>query len=188
MLTDVPESGWYRLEARWDGAHLDALPDLPAEARAHAERPDGFVVDIRPDGAWVVATSTTGFTYGGLALVDLIGTDGQAPRLTVGDSPEIPLRAVVHMMRPKQHPFELAEYQAFLRRVVARGRYSLLFLHVGGAVRLESAPELAHKRSLDPEELRLILGEARALGAHHTAIFTDRGVTPVVWSDMLVEG
>lgn len=142
----------------------EEVPNISPEALALAREPEGFALHTGPAGALVVATDAAGFTYGSLALVDLFGTDGRAPRVTVGDAPEVALRGVVHLLNPRQHHLDLDEYRAFLDRVVARGRFNLLFLHVGGAVRLESAPDLAQRGAADPELYRQIVREARALG------------------------
>lgn len=145
-------------------APVAEAPSLPAEALELAGRPEGFAVQSGPAGAWVVASSVGGATYGSLALADAIGTDGRTGGGSFADAPALPLRAVVHMMVSRQQPFELESARAFLHRIVARGRFNLLVLHVAGSVRYSSLPELNHSRSIDPELLRQLVGEARALG------------------------
>lgn len=136
--------------------------DVPAAIRDHAGAAEGFGLDLRAQ-AVVAAASPRGAVYGVLAFADAI-TAAPSALLLLGDQPAIAQRVLYHELNLSRGPMDLTVWRAYLRRVVARGRYNTLFIGVRNSVRLTSQPELAHANALAPNELQALVGEAQVLG------------------------
>lgn len=136
--------------------------DVPAEIRAHAGAPEGFGLDLRAR-AVVSAASPRGAVFGALALVDALSSP-PSELLLLGDRPAIAQRVLYHELNLSRGPMDLSVWRAYLRRVVARGRYNTLFIGLRNSVRLQGQPELAHANALAPNELQALVGEAQVLG------------------------
>lgn len=146
---------------------LGAAGGLPrsvsAAARSMAEAPEGFAV-VLGDRAVVAASSLRGATYGALALADALAERPAGP-LVLADRPAIETRVLYQELNLSgSGPMDLTMWRAYVRRVVARGRYNTLYLGLRNSVVLPGLPELAHANALAPNELQAMIAEARLLG------------------------
>lgn len=134
--------------------------------RADANKAEAFYLQVHRRGAAVVAPDLRGAVYGALALVDAIGMDGETSAFIAVDWPEMPLRIFYHVVDPthRGRGMDIDRYVRFLRRVLARGRYNTIGLHLGSQFPFQTHPELKRDHALTPEGLEQLLGAATELG------------------------
>lgn len=142
---------------------LDTLAGaLPPGA---ADHPMAFGVAVTPDGATLGARDTRTATWAALALADLVGPDGAAPAAALLDWPDVDERVLYHAINLRAQPGWSAEtHAAFLRRVVARGRYTDLVLAPYDSFVLPGAPRVVGPHSRPVSELEAVIAAGRALG------------------------
>ncbi|MFC1403574.1 MULTISPECIES: beta-N-acetylhexosaminidase [Streptacidiphilus] len=130
-LPDAPTGPGPRLR-------LELVPDHPATAEQSALGPQGYLLDIRPDGATLAAPAEAGLLSGIQTLRQLLppealdperplGADGHWPCLTIRDSPRLPWRGfmldVVRHFFPLSYLLELVDELALLK-------FNVLQLHL----------------------------------------------------------
>ncbi len=131
-------------------------------ARALAKKDGGFAIAVGERGAAVLAETTSGATYGALALADLLGRDGTSAPMVAADAPVLTRRLFHWDLGINQG--RVPELVDFVRRAVARGRYNEIVLELGGGYNFPSHPELAPRVGLDEAGVRTLVKEAQALG------------------------
>ena len=138
-----------------DYSALSAPPDW---------HPEAFSIDI-DTRATVAALGLRGAVYGAMALVDLLGEDGQVPAMTIRDSPDVDDRILYHQLNlSSRGPLAVSDWVAFLEQVVVRGRYNQIYLNLLDSYAFTSHPELMGKNPLTPQQLAEMLEAARSLG------------------------
>jgi hypothetical protein len=126
---------------------------------------DAFSLHVRGRSVRVGANSLRGAVTGALALADAVGPDGGSPSLTAFDWPDVDERVLYHSINVRARPDWTVDDQIrFLRRVVARGRYTTLYLAIRDGVVLPSHPELATRDAISVAEFQRIIAAGRALG------------------------
>ncbi len=142
---------------------LDALPGaLPEGERSH---PQAFAVVVDRRGATLGVRDARTATWAALALADLLGTDGTAPALALLDWPDIDERPLYHSLNLRGRPdWSTADYARFVRRVVARGRYTTLYVAPWEAVPYPSRPELERRWTRPASDWQALFADARSLG------------------------
>ena len=125
-----------------------------------------FELLVRADRVEVTASSRAAATWAALAVVDLLVVhDLEPPTAVIHDQPDLPERTLVHRIDGVHRaPRDLDEHIAFLRRVVARGRYTAVVLVLRGGYQYTSHPELAQTGALSEDELRRLLDTLDGLG------------------------
>lgn len=146
------------------GGEAPALDPAATELLAH---PEGFLLGLDGRGARVHAGTLRGHTYGAVALSQaLFAQAATGPRaLHLADAPDLDTRLLFHSPHiAGRMRLEVADYVAFLDRVVVPGRYNTLVLALNDRVQWESHPELADRMALSKAEWRELLDAARARG------------------------
>jgi hypothetical protein len=133
--------------------------------RADGMAPESFRLRVGAGGAEVLAADLRGATYGVLALVDLLGPSGEAPKVDRVESPAISRRPLFHSLRVgHRDDLSPASWLRWVRRVVLRGRYNEVHLLLTDGFRSEVAPDLSRPRAWTAAELRGIDEALSALG------------------------
>jgi hypothetical protein len=131
-------------------------------AKALSKQEGGFAIAVGARGAAVLAHTTSGATYGALALADLLGRDGTAAAAVIADAPVLARRLFHWDLGINQgRPPELVD---FLRRAIARGRYNEVAIELGGGYEFPSHPEMAPRSGIDEKGLATVVREGKALG------------------------
>ena len=140
-------------------------PQLPVDGQTHLSRPEAFGLDIQRQGSRVFASDLQGAVYGAMALADAIGPDGSSPPLKASDSASLHTRVIHWNINTRATPnWSLDDAQAFVRRVLTRGRINFLIINPKDSLQYESHPEIAHGNALTREELQTLIRTARSLG------------------------
>ena len=147
-----------------DGSVARSL-GIEGEAAQLARKEGGFAIAVRDKTLAVLASTTTGATYGVLAVADLLADDGTTPAAVLADAPDL-ARRLLHwdLAHNRKKPLQLSDMRALLHKAILRGRYNELVLEVGGGYRFPSHPELARSNQLDEATLGAFILEARAYG------------------------
>lgn len=158
------EEGRPRKADLWVGPP-EASPVTVDGPLVHAREVDGFGLHASPERAVVVASSPRGAVYGALALADAVGFDGRVRAVAVGDAPALDTRVLVHRLEPRANArIDVDAWCTFLRRVVARGRYTHLVLILRTQVAWQADPTIAHPSALTAGEVARMVQAARDLG------------------------
>jgi len=131
-------------------------------AAALAGEDEGFALELGAR-ATVAASSLRGATYGVLALADALVTQ-PADAWAIADAPQIDARILYQELKLGRQPMDLDAWRAYVRRVVARGRYNTLYIGVRNSVQIPGFAELSAPQAMAPDELQAMIEAARALG------------------------
>lgn len=142
---------------------LDALvADLPPGEAAHEM---AFGLRVSENGAELGVQGDRTAVWAALALADLVGPDGEAPAAALLDWPDVEERVLYHAINLRARPDWSAQTHAeFLRRVVARGRYTDLVIAPYDSFLLPGVPGLGGPHSRPVSELEAVIAAGRDLG------------------------
>ena len=126
------------------GPESDATPvqiRLAAGGASGGLLPEGYRLQVKPDGVEIVGADRRGLIYGAAALAQLLaqgGSEGTEP-CSVEDGPKMGLRGV-HLYMPSRAnvPF----FRRLIRHVLAPMRYNTIILEVGAAMEYKRRPEI----------------------------------------------
>ncbi|MEC7947682.1 MAG: hypothetical protein VX265_08955, partial [Myxococcota bacterium] len=142
---------------------LDGLAaELPAGAVGNTM---AFGVRVDPTGARLGVQDDRTATWAALALADLVGPDGVAPAAALVDWPDVDQRVLYHALNLRARPgWSASTHAAFLRRVVARGRYTDLVITPYDSFELPGVAGPTPPHARPTADLQSVIAAARALG------------------------
>lgn len=130
------------------------------EASLALTQPEGYWIELGPDGGRIVGSDTMGVARAMATLERLvINGQGGIPTLRVADWPDHRVRALHFVLRG------VTPDKA--RRLIDQARlaqFNTLILHLADAVRLESLPRIARADAWAPSDLAGVANYARASG------------------------
>ncbi len=126
--------------------------------------PEGYVLDVRPDGIALAGSDAAGAWYGVQTLLQMLRwQDGKlvVPCATVRDWPEFRVRAMMLTLGSRS---QMDFLKHTLRRVLPRMKLNMVF--IGGAslgkVKWPSHPDVGYESAFLPEDIRELADLARA--------------------------
>ncbi len=162
----------YGTRVRWiDNGAADMILTYTADGI----KPEGFAIDVTPQGVHIRARDGRGMYYAVRGFLDLMqqsSLEADAPRahcVRWRDWPDIPVRVAHHYIAAHCRYRGGPSVEAFKKLVydqVAGGRYNLLILTVNNGMRYDTHPELARwgnfrARPYEKSEVREIIEFAR---------------------------
>ncbi|HVN78527.1 MAG TPA: glycoside hydrolase family 20 zincin-like fold domain-containing protein [Terriglobia bacterium] len=124
-------------------AKLMVPPDSPAIS-ASSPGPEGYVLRVSDQGAWITGCDYRGTLYGVSSFILLVHQWGHESiavwQATIRDWPFLPIRWV-HVYIPGKDEMPFAH--RYLRDFLLRYKFNGLILEVGGGMRLDSHPEIS---------------------------------------------
>ena len=148
------------------GAYLDALPRYKADGKGVMlvktdkdvpESEEGYVLEIRKDGAVISSKGDAGLFYGCATLEQLITDSRESgtaiPRMTITDWPAIPYRAI-HIDN-KNH-LDRVEYYYELIDKLASYKINGIIWEIEDKLQYSRRPEVAAPNAISKQEMQAI--------------------------------
>lgn len=126
---------------------------------------DGYVLEVGPREAIVLAQSQRGLVYGCQTLLQLVeeGPDGKGKQLLgarIADYPQLAFRAVHICIFPNT---ELAAVRQMIL-LASRFKYNAVVIEPWASVKSKRRPETAYENAYSPEQIRPLVLLGHALG------------------------
>lgn len=149
-----------------DGVFDGDLPRVGAdEERPELLPADGFSIEVNRKGIVITGAGVRGAAAGALAVVDALGPDATLPHLSAADWPAIAERPLYYALNVGNRPdLTVDDVVTFIERVVARGRYTHLYLFLSDGLALPSTRGLSRSRALSPPDISRLAVTASAVG------------------------
>lgn len=101
--------------------------------------PDGYLLDVRKDGATITASNLRGLVMGAETLIKLAGKNGICTA-KINDSPRLPFRGV-HLFVPSEESLEYAN--RLIKYVISPMGYNAVIMEIAGhGIKFDSHPEI----------------------------------------------
>lgn len=127
--------------------------------------PEGYLLEVGPSGAVVLAGSQRGLVYGCQTLLQLVAAapDGEGKQLVgvrIADYPQLAFRGVHICIFPST---ELAAVRQMIL-LAARFKYNAVVIEFWSSLKSKKHPETAYASAYTPEQIRPLVELGHALG------------------------